>query len=471
MAARQLRPPSAQQTSNPVDCGPGNNHLATAEHKGDTMSSLPNLIIERVLIATLASNPRHTRRVIAAQVRRMKRSIQAFDFNVPILIDAQGRIVSGHVRVEALKALGHTEVLAIRLEHLTSEQMEAFAIAENRLVETGEFDDAMLGLVFKDLSALDLNFSPDVTGFTMAEIDLKVDALGENADGDDPDDQPVEAGPAVVRLGDLWTLGDHRLICGSSLDREVWTRLMAGCLAAIMIADFPYNCIIAGHVSSTAKFREFAMAAGEMTEEEFHAFLLSVSRLMAEFSADGALAYKFMDWRNVESLLRAAGEAFDGLINICVWVKGQAGMGSFYRSAHEMIVVSKNGKAAHQNHVQLGRFGRDRRNTFHYPGANAFLRSGEDAEFAGQHATPKPVQMLADILMDASTRGDLVVDPFCGSGSTLIAAERMGRRCNAIELDPLYCDLIIRRWQRHTGQVAVREDGTAFSALERLEAA
>lgn len=435
------------------------------------MSSLPNLIIERVLIAALISNPRHTRRVIAVQVRRMKRSIQAFNFNVPILIDAQGRIVSGHIRVEALKALGHTEVLSIRLEHLTPEQVEAFAIAENRLVETGEFDDAMLGLVFKDLSALDLDFSLDVTGFTMAEIDLKIEGLDQDVDSEDPDERSVEAGPAIVRLGELWTLGSHRLICGSSLEREVWMRLMDGCLAAMMIADLPYNCVISGHVSSTAKFREFAMASGEMTEEEFQAFLLSASQMMAEFSAEGALAYKFMDWRNVESLLRAAGEAFDALINICIWVKDQAGMGSFYRSAHEMIVVSKKGKAAHQNHVQLGRFGRDRRNTFHHPGANAFLRSGEDAEFAAQHATPKPVQMLADILMDASSRGDLVVDPFCGSGSTLIAAERMGRRCNAIELDPLYCDLIIRRWQRHTGQVAVREDGTAFSALERQEAA
>lgn len=436
------------------------------------MSALPNLAIETVLLTALIVSPRHTRRALPAQIRRVTESIKAFRYNVPILIDGQNRIIAGVVRVAALKALGYTHVLAIRLEHLTPEQVEAFAIAENRLVETGEWDDNNLGLVFSELSPLDLDFAVDVTGFATAEIDLKITGLDDQNDkADDPDDQPVTSGPEVVRPGDLWTLGRHRLICGSALDREVWIRLMAGCLAAIMIADFPYNCVISGHVSSTSKFREFAMAAGEMTPAEFQAFLLEACRLMAEFSADGALSYKFMDWRNVERLLAAASEAFQALVNICIWVKPSGGMGSFYRSAHEMIVVSKAGKAPHQNHVQLGRFGRDRRNTFFYPGANSFLRSGEDAEFAGLHATPKPVQMLADILMDASSRGDLVVDPFCGSGSTLIAAERMGRRCNAIELDPLYCDLIIRRWQRHTGEVAVREDGVAFTTLEQAEAA
>jgi DNA modification methylase len=429
------------------------------------------LKIEMAPLAELTVSPRHTRRVTRPQLRRVKRSISKFGFIVPILIDACGRIIAGAVRVEAAKALGYSEAPSIRLEHLTPEQVEAFAIAENRLVETGEWDDDMLAVVFKDLSALDLDFGLDITGFTLPEIDLKIAGLDQGADAaDDPDDRTVPPGPSVVQHGDLWTLGRHRLICGSCLETEVWTRLMAGAVAAIIIADLPYNCAITGHVSSTDKFREFAMASGEMGEAEFQAFMLQACHRMAQFSQDGALSYLFMDWRNIHGLLGACREAYDALVNLCVWVKPQGGMGSFYRSAHELIAVVKKGAAPHQNNVQLGRFGRDRRNTFFYPGANAFLRSGEDAEFAGQHPTPKPVHMLADILMDASSRGELVVDPFCGSGATLIAAERMGRRCNAIELDPLYCDLIIRRWQRHTGQVALREDGESFIDLERRAA-
>lgn len=429
------------------------------------MPALPNLVVERVSIDALKPNPRHTRKVTPAHIRAMQRSQRAFSFNVPILIDSNNVIIAGHVRTEAQRADGQTEILAIRLEHLTPEQAEAFAIAENRLAETGEWDETQLGIVFKDLSALDLDFALDATGFTMAEIDLKIEAL-ETREDEDPDDQPIDPGPAVVRPGDLWVLGEHRLICGSSLERDTYLRVMAGLFAAIIIADLPYNCAISGHVSSTGKFREFAMASGEMSEAEFYAFMLAACRLMAEFSADGALSYLFMDWRNIHGLLGACREAYDALVNLCVWVKPSGGMGSFYRSAHELIAVVKKGQAPHQNHVQLGRFGRDRKNTWMHAGANAFLRSAEDAEFAGQHATPKPVQLIADALMDASSRGDIVVDPFCGSGTTLIAAERLGRRCRAIELDPLYCDLIIRRWQRHTGQVAVREDGALFSTLE-----
>lgn len=418
-------------------------------------------------LADLTVGPRHTRRITRPQLRRVKHSISKFGFIVPILIDGRGRIIAGVVRVAAAKELGYSEAPSIRLEHLTPEQVEAFAIAENRLVETGEWDNDMLAVVFKDLSALDLDFGLDITGFTLPEIDLKIAGLDQgNVADNDPDDQTVPPGPSIVQHGDLWILGRHRLICGSCLETEVWTRLMAGAVAAIIIADLPYNCAISGHVSSTGKFREFAMASGEMNEAEFQTFMLQACHRMAEFSQDGALSYLFMDWRNIHGLLGACREAYDALVNLCVWVKPQGGMGSFYRSAHELIAVVKKGKAPHQNNVHLGRFGRDRRNTFFYPGANAFLRSGEDAEFAGQHPTPKPVQMLADILMDASSRGELVVDPFCGSGATLIAAERMGRRCNAIELDPLYCDLIIRRWQRHTGQVAVREDGAGFTNLE-----
>ncbi len=243
------------------------------------MPHIQPLKIEMAPLAELTVSPRHTRRVTRPQLQRVKRSISKFGFIVPILIDACGRIIAGAVRVEAAKALGYSEAPSIRLEHLTPEQVEAFAIAENRLVETGEWDDDMLAVVFKDLSALDLDFGLDITGFTLPEIDLKIAGIDQGDDAaDDPDDRAVPPGPSVVQHGELWTLGRHRLICGSCLETEVWTRLMAGVVAAIIIADLPYNCAITGHVSSTGKFREFAMASGEMGEAEFQAFMLQACR-------------------------------------------------------------------------------------------------------------------------------------------------------------------------------------------------
>jgi DNA modification methylase len=238
----------------------------------------------------------------------------------------------------------------------------------------------------------------------------------------------------------------------------------------MVFTDPPYNVRIDGNVSNlmggktARKHREFASASGEMTEAQFTAFLTTVCELMAKASTDGALHYVCMDWAHVFALLTAGRTAYDSLLNICVWVKPSGGMGGLYRSAHELVVVFKHGRASHRNNVQLGRYGRDRKNTWSYPGS-AVLRHGEDADLTALHPTPKPVRMIADAILDVTARRDLVLDPFLGSGSTLIAAERVGRICRAIEMDPLYVDLAIRRWQRLTGQQARREDGAAFDAL------
>lgn len=388
--------------------------------------------------------------------------------NVPILVDRYGRIISGHVRWAALKALGHTDVLIIRLEHLSEAQAEAFAIAENRLVETGEFDEVQLGLVFTDLSRLDLDFSLDVTGYTMAEIDLKIENLdGSDAEPDDADDQPPKPGPAVVRPADLWILGQHRLFCGSSLERATFERLMGAERAAMVFTDPPYGVAISGHVKANNKtsHREFIMGGAEMSPSKLTSFFRTAWELCSDYSVDGSLHYAFIDGAHLFEMLTATHAVYDRQLALCVWAK-TPGMGSFYRHAHELVVVSKKGKAPHQNNIQLGKFGRSRTTVWSHAGAGVFLKSGEDSDLVSGHPTPKPTRLVVDALMDASSRGDIVVDPFCGSGTTLIAAERLGRRCRAIELDPLYCDLIIRRWQRHTGEVAVREDGVLFSTLE-----
>lgn len=422
-------------------------------------------IIEQIAIGELQPDPKNARKHSPAQVRQIAASIEAFGFNTPILVDRNNLIISGHGRLLALQRLGRSHAPVIRLEHLSPEAARAFAIAENRLVETSVWDENLLSEHFQALATLDLDFSLDVTGFSMAEIDLKIEGLGDDA-ADDPD---VAPGPTVTRTGDLWILGEHRLLCGTSLEAETYTRLLGDERAAMVFTDPPYNVPISGHVSGKGrrKHREFVMAAGEMSEPDFNAFLGQACRLMAEFSQDGSLHYLFMDWRHLHGLLAASRAAYDDLVNICVWDKGVGGMGSLYRSAHEFVLVCKKGRAPHRNNVQLGRFGRNRTNVWQYAGANSFLRSAEDADLMGQHPTPKPVQLVADALLDASGRGEVVLEPFCGSGSTLVAAERTGRRCRAMELDPLYCDLTIRRWQRHSGQAAVREsDGASFGALE-----
>ena len=423
-----------------------------------------HLAVEYVPLDSLTLDPKNARLHKPAQIKQIARSIAAFAFNAPILVDGDHKILAGHGRVLACRHLGWSEVPIIRLEHLTPEQARAFAIADNRLAETSSWDEAMLAEHFKVLSALDLDFDLEATGFTVGEIDLKIAGLDDALD-DDADEVPVPAGPPVARYGDLWVLGRHRLLCGDSLDPFSYTELLGNERAAMVFTDPPYNVPIDGHVSGKGKIhhREFAMAAGEMSEVEFVAFLTKVCTLMAEASSDGALHYICMDWAHLFELLTAGRTAYASLLNICIWSK-QGGMGGLYRSAHEMIAVFKHGRASHRNNVQLGRFGRNRTNVWSYVGTSGFARS-EDRDLTSLHPTPKPVAMVADAILDVTARRDIVLDPFLGSGSTLIAAERVGRLCRGIEMDPLYVDLTIRRWQRLTGDQAVRGDGATFDAL------
>jgi DNA modification methylase len=425
-----------------------------------------NLALEYVPLDALGLDPKNARVHSPAQIKQIARSIEAFTFNVPILADREGKVLAGHGRLLACRQLGWTEVPVIRLDHLTPEQARAFAIADNRLAENSTWDEALLAEHFKVLSELDLDFSLEATGFSVGEIDLKIQGLDEPEAGDDPDDAPVDAGPPVAAFGDLWRLGPHKILCGDSLVTGSYARLLGDERAAMVFTDPPYNVPIDGHVSGNGKIRhrEFAMAAGEMSEPEFTAFLTTVCRLMAEASTDGALHYVCMDWGHVFALMAAGRTAYDGLLNLCVWAKPNGGMGGLYRSAHELVVVFKHGRASHRNNVQLGRYGRNRTNVWSYPGANGF-GLGEDADLTAQHPTPKPVRMIADAILDVTARRDLVLDPFLGSGSTLIATERVGRICRGIEMDPLYVDLTIRRWQRLSGQQARREDGASFDGL------
>jgi len=434
---------------------------------------IPLLAVETWEISNLKLDDLNPRIHRPAHLQQIAVSIRETGYNVPILIDRDGKVLSGHGRVEACRLLGLTEIPVIRLEHLTPAKARAFSIAENRLVEAGEWDKRVLAEHFRVLAALDLDFSLEMTGFCTAEIDLMIEGLDLDGSAADPDDAPIEAAAVLVsRLGDCWSLGQHVVGCADALLAGSYAALLAGKLADVVFSDPPYNVPVHGHVSGKGRrrHREFAMASGEMSEAEFASFLTRALQHMAEHSRDGSIHFICMDWRHLSPLFAAARGAYDDLINLCVWAKNNGGMGSLYRSAHELVAVFRKGRAAHRNNVELGRHGRNRTNVWSYPGANSFVRSSEEGDLLAQHPTPKPVQMVADALLDVSERGDLVLDPFLGSGSTLIAAERVGRRCRGLDLDPAYVDLTIRRWERLTGQQAVHvTSGQTF--LQREEAA
>lgn len=431
-----------------------------------------NLAIEYRSIVALRPDPKNPRVHRRRQIRQIARSIKVFGFIVPILIDGRGQLIAGHGRVLAAELLGMTQVPTIKLEHLTEAQKRAFMIADNRLTENSAWDKGLLGEQLKELSLLELDFSIEVTGFEVSEIDSTIEGLAPaNRSKEDPADAITESGikPQVTQAGDLWALDRHRLYCGDARDDAAYSALMQGKRAAAVFSDPPYNDRIDGYVAGFGKIHhpEFAMASGELSEAEFTTFLAQVLTLSARHSTDGALQYICMDWRHTPELLAAAQQAYSEFKNLCVWVKDVAGQGSLYRSQHELVFVFKSGKRAHRNNIQLGQFGRYRTNIWQYRRVNSLARTTEESNLKDLHPTIKPVELVADAILDCTTRGDAVLDPFLGSGTTVIAAERTGRVCYGIELEPKYVDIIVRRWQSFTGQSAVQEStGRMFNEIE-----
>jgi ParB-like chromosome segregation protein Spo0J len=327
---------------------------------------------------SLKPHPQNPRVHKDKQVAQIAQSIKAFGFNVPILVDDGHHVVAGHGRLLAARKLGWDTVPVIKLNHLTESQYSAFLIADNRLTENSSWDERLLGEQLKVLSELELDFDLEVTGFEIAEIDVLIDGM-ETINEPDPDDRlPAIEASAISTSGDLWQLGKHRVLCGNSLVAENYTLLMDGAKADLVITDSPYNCVIDGHASGLGRVhhREFAMASGEMSSGEFVEFLRKAMLLSKQNSQPGSLAYYFMDWRGMRQILAAGLDVYGELMNLCVWAKNNAGMGSFYRSAHELICLFKNAGASHRNNIQLGKFGRYRTNVWNYPSANALSRSG-----------------------------------------------------------------------------------------------
>jgi DNA modification methylase len=408
-------------------------------------------------IDTLAVYSENARTHSPHQVRQIAASIKAFGFTNPVLIDRKNTIIAGHGRVAAAKLLGLDPVPTIRLEGLSQEQIRAYVIADNRLAEKAGWDKSILAIELQNLLTIDGDFDVTVTGFEVPEIDLILEEIRDQKQDEDDAFHIDETAKAVTQSGDLWHLGRHRVLCGNSVHDASVATLMARRQANVVFVDPPYNVAIDGNVSGkgSIRHRDFAMAAGEMNEAEFVAFLATSLRLLSRHSASDSVHFICMDWRHMGELLAAGRQTYDTLLNVCVWVKDNGGMGSFYRSRHELVFVFRNGKGRHRNNVQLGQYGRNRTNVWEYPSVNTLCRQNEEGNLLALHPTVKPVALVADALLDCSARGEIVLDTFLGSGSTLIAAERVGRVCRGIEIDPRYVDVAIRRWQRHTGDRAI----------------
>ena len=415
-------------------------------------------------IGRLAPAPRNARTHSRKQLRMLADSIRAFGFTNPVLLDGKDQVIAGHGRLAAARMLGMSEVPALRIDWLTPEQQRAYVIANNRLAEKAGWDRELLALELGELG--ELEFDLTLTGFELKEVELILDAGESTGLGDDVPD--LASGPPVCRAGDLWQLGPHRLLCGNALDPASYRILMGSGRARLVVTDPPYNVPIAGHVSGLGKVRhrEFVQGSGELSETAFTRFLTSALSAMAKVSREGSLHYVFMDWRHLPELIGAGRAVYDDWLNLCVWAKSNAGMGSLYRSQHELVAVFKKGKRPHINNVELGSHGRHRSNVWQYAGANTFSQT-RDEELAW-HPTVKPVDLVMDVLKDASDRGEIVLDGFGGSGTTLIAAEQCGRAARLLELDPLYCDVILRRFHALTGDMPVHaESGETFAARER----
>lgn len=423
---------------------------------------LPSLELVQISIDEIKTASRKVRKKDPAHVREVAAAISELGFCDPVLIGKDNLILDGETRIDAARLIGLASVPAIRIDHLSSAEQRLLRLAVNRLGEKGQWDLDELKIEFEELILEDAPI--EISGFSVPEIDQillgdEIAAVEQGPLAPEPGAQPV------ARIGDHFILGRHEIICGDATDPVVLERLMHNDQAQLLLSDEPYNVTIAGNVTRGAH-REFVMASGEMTEKEFFAFNEAWMGACRPHLCDGALFGTFIDWRGYPTVHTAATALGLSPVNLIVWVKTNAGMGSQYRSQHELLPLFKLGTAAHVNHIQLGMHGRWRSNIWTYPGASSM---GSDARRGLEdHPTVKPVAMLEDALLDMTNRDNIVLDPFLGSGSTLIAAEKTGRCCRGLELDPRYVDVILRRYRELTGRLGILRD-TGETVLELAE--
>jgi DNA modification methylase len=387
----------------------------------------------------------------AEQLRQIARSISEFGFVTAVVVDAQNRVIAGHGRLLAAKSLNLTRVPVVRITHLTETQLRAYRLADNKIAENATWDDGLLRVELDFLMSPEVNFDVDLTGFSTPEIDL---LIGDEASAvpEPPLPDGFESMPVISQLGDIWQLGPHRVACGDCRDHALLANLFCGERAAMVLTDPPYNVPIQGNVSGLGKLThpEFKMASGEMSSGQFIGFLKESIGAALSVGSAGALVYVCMDWRHLWELQEAGKSLGLNLVNLAVWVKTNAGMGSLYRSQHELIAIFKKGSSQHVNNVELGRHGRNRSNVWQYAGMNAF---GKDRDQSlALHPTVKPIALVMDAIKDVTEHGDIVFDGFLGSGTTVLAAHKTYRRGFGVEFDPRYVDVSLQRWIALTGQ-------------------
>ncbi len=432
------------------------------------MRSHPELSIEYLPVDKLLAAPRNSRTHSKKQLNLICESIKQFGMVTPIGVGVDNQIIYGHARTEAARLAGLSEVPVVRLGHLSSDERRAYLLADNRLGLEAGWNRELLALELQELQALE--FDLPALGFNLPEIDqLYEDLADAQVEGRDAqaDLLPPTNKHTVTKRGDVWILGNHRVICGDARSADDYDTLLGGDVVGVIFSDPPYNVKIEGNVSGLGEVvhSDFAMASGEMSSVEFTAFLRASYEPAAARCRDGAIAFVCMDWRHFVELQQAGLAVFSELKNVCVWNKKNAGMGTFYRSKYELVFVFKKGTAPHINTFGLGEGGRHRSNVWDYAGPSALSKAG--LQDLAVHPTVKPVTLIVDALKDCSARGDIVLDNFGGSGSTLIAAEKCGRRARLIEYEEAYCDTIVRRWQAYTGRAAkLAQNLLSFEELE-----
>ena len=420
--------------------------MANATSEAASTAHRPLGVVYKPL-ASLTPDLRNARTHPKRQIEQIVRLIAAFGFTNPVLADEAGNIIAGHGRLRAAKEMGLAEVPVIELAGLSEAQKKALRLADNKIALNAGWDLEILKLELADLSLPEIDIDLSLTGFSPGEIDV---VLGDTPD---PDDEVIPAVPEMTRVksGDIWQLGEHRVACGDGRDLDFLARLVGEDEAIdCAVLDPPYNVKINGHANTKGRHREFAMASGEMSEAEFRTFLGHTLGACASVSRDGAVHFICMDWRHMDDVTASISGVYSDLLNICVWNKSNAGMGSLYRSKHEMVFVYKVGEASHTNAVELGKHGRNRTNVWDYASVNSMR--GSRREDLALHPTVKPVAMVADAICDVTRQGELVLDIFLGSGTSLIAAERVGRRFRGLDIDPAYVDLAMARWSEITGK-------------------
>jgi DNA modification methylase len=417
-------------------------------------------------INSIHPNPENARAHPKKQIRGVANIIKEVGFIDAIVVNKAGKILAGEGRYLAARLLELPKIPVIVVDGLTEAKEIAYSLANNRWGEKSGWDRSALATALSKVTPLlaEEGLSIELTGFEAATIDpLMADFVDPEIDP--ADELPLLASKAISHTGDLWLLNRHRLYCGNSIDEADFRKLMGRECAAMMISDPPFNVKVASvQGRGRIKHREFLSGSGEMTRPQFTDFLTGFMSLAAKYSDDGSIHYVFIDWKHLVEMLAAGEIAYSELKNVVVWCKSNAGMGSFYRSQHELICVFKNGAGPHQNNIELGRHGRNRSNVWAYAGVNSF-RAGRLEELA-IHPTVKPVALVADAMRDCSRRGDIVLDPFMGSGTTILAAEKVGRRAYGLEIDPLYIDVAVKRWQDFTKRDAIlKATGQTFDEV------